>query len=140
VNWNFYSKRAEVQTHSNFEYIDITQLVQNEIQKSQILNGIVVVNVLHTTAALVLQESDPTVHEDAQRVLEDLVPTRAPYAHCYEGSVNGAAHQRQQVLGSVSTIPMIDGDLVLGTWQRIFLVELFRPMLRQIQISIFGSK
>lgn len=139
MNLKFYTADIEVQTHNSFEYIDVTQTVQEEILKSKTLNGIVVVNLLHTTAALVLQEGDPTVHKDAKMVLENLIPTKAAYSHSYEGSVNGAAHQRQQTLGAICVLAIVDGNLKLGTWQHIFLVELFRPMRRHIQVTVFGN-
>jgi secondary thiamine-phosphate synthase enzyme len=138
LNSEFHSNRIEVQTHDPFEYVDITEEIRSEVKKSEMANGIVLVNVLHTTAAVVIQEADLTVHEDAKRVLERLIPCNGSYEHSYEGTVNGSAHQRQQMLGNSCTLPVKDGILVLGTWQKVFLVELFRPMIRHVQITMLG--
>jgi secondary thiamine-phosphate synthase enzyme len=138
LNVEFYSNEIEIQTHNSFEYTDITEMIRSEVKKSKIANGIVLVNVLHTTAAVVVQEADTTVHEDAMRVLERLIPSNTSYKHSYEGPVNGSAHQRQQILGNSCALPVKDCSLVLGTWQKVFLIELFRPMSRHVQITILG--
>jgi len=135
----FSSNRIDMSTHGSFEYVDMTQTIKNEIKKSRIRNGIVQVNVLHTTAAVVVQEADTTIHEDAEIVLKNLIPSNGSYRHSYEGTVNGAAHQRQQILGNFCGLTVKNGELVLGTWQHVFLVELFRPMTRHVQITILGT-
>ena len=125
-------------TSKSFEYVDITDEVKEALKNTEIKEGLIAINVLHTTAAIVLQEADSTVHEDAHLILGELVSTSKNYRHSYEGNINGAAHQRQQLLGNTCTIALHNGEPVLGTWQRIFLIELFRPMQRRVSLSILG--
>lgn len=128
-----------VETEQYSAYHDLTRLLESEVEKSGIKNGLISVNVLHTTAAIALQEPDPTVHEDGREVLSELIPTTRSYHHNYEGNINGAAHQKQLIVGNSRTIPVKNGKLVLGTWQKVFLVELFQPMQRKVFITIIGE-
>lgn len=127
-----------IDTSKSFEYVDITDKVKETVRNSGIKEGLIAINVLHTTAAIVLQEADSTVHEDARSILAELLPISKKYRHSYEGNINGAAHQRQQLLGNTCTIALQNGEPVLGIWQRIFLIELFRPMQRKVFLSILG--
>jgi secondary thiamine-phosphate synthase enzyme len=139
MNFKVYSKEVHIETGAPFEFVDITEVIKNEVKESQVRAGISVINVLHTTAAVVVQESDPLVHKDAKNVLDRLVPYNLPYNHKAEGTINAAAHQKQQLLGSVCVLPVNDGELTIGTWQRVFLVELFKPMKRRVQITLLGT-
>jgi len=139
MTFKTYQKELKIKTHKPFEFINITKNIQNEIEKSRISNGVVTINVLHTTAAIALQEKDTTVHDDSGMILEKLISINENYSHSYEGKINGAAHQRQQLIGSTCTIPIHNKELILGTWQQIFLIELFQPMPRNIFVTVIGE-
>jgi len=128
----------EFESKSKFQYVDITDEVERLIRKEEIKEGIVVLHEIHTTGAIVIQENDPTIHEDTHEILEEIVPTSKNYRHGYEGSINAAAHIRNQLLGSNVSIPIMNGRLALGTWQRIFFIEMFRPRHRKVVVSIIG--
>jgi secondary thiamine-phosphate synthase enzyme len=135
-----YQTQTEIETRHYGEFQNITKVLEDELRKSRIYSGILCVNVLHTTAAVAIQEPDPTVHEDGRETLNKIVPTDRHYHHNYEGNINGAAHQKQMLVGACLTIPIGDGKLVLGTWQGVFLIELFQPMRRRIFITIIGDR
>ncbi len=128
----------EFETSSQFQYVDITDEVEEVVKKEGIKEGVIILHEMHTTGALVVQENDATVHEDTHEILEEMVSTKRNYRHGYEGSVNAAAHIRNQLLGSNISIPIIKGRLTLGTWQRIFFIEMFRPRHRKVVISMIG--
>jgi len=100
---------------------------------------VVIIHELHTTAALTIQENDTSVHEDTREILDELVPLDRRYRHSYEGNANATAHIKNQLLGSNITLPIINGKIALGTWQRIFLIELFEARHRKIAVSIIGE-
>jgi secondary thiamine-phosphate synthase enzyme len=128
-----------VNTSKRGDYIDITPKVKERVEKSGIRNGIVVLHEMHTTAALVIQEGDKDVHDDTVDALNEIVPPSKQYRHSYEGVANATAHINNQLLGSSIALPVIDGKIALGTWQRIFLVELFEGRHRRVAISIIGE-
>ena len=129
----------EFDTSSHFQYVDITDEIENIITKEGVDEGVVILHEVHTTGALVVQEGDETVHEDTHELLEELVSTDRSYRHGYEGSVNAAAHIKNQILGCSVSIPIIKGRLALGAWQRIFFIEMFRARHRKVVASIIGA-
>jgi len=130
---------VEVRSGKRGEYIDITTEIEKMIDKSEVRNGVVIIHELHTTAALTIQENDTSVHEDTREILDELVPLDRRYRHSYEGNANATAHIKNQLLGSNITLPIINGKIALGTWQRIFLIELFEARHRKIAVSIIGE-
>ena len=121
------------------EYIDITGHIEKIVERSNIKNGIIVMHELHTTAALTIQENDGSIHEDTREILEEIAPLNKHYRHSYEGNENATAHIKNQLLGSSIALPIINGKLALGTWQSIFLVELFEARRRKIAVCIIGE-
>jgi|YelNatPaOPRAMG01_1025707.scaffolds.fasta_scaffold10284_7 secondary thiamine-phosphate synthase enzyme len=121
------------------DFIKITDNVQDVVKESKIKNGMVFVNTLHNTAALIIQEYDPTIHMDLTKILEKIVPLKEKYSHNYEGNENAAAHIKSNLLKTFLTIPLKEGKLVLGTWQNIFLVELFESREREVLVTIIGE-
>ncbi len=129
----------EVKSKERGEFIDITSQIEKIVGKSNIKNGIIAIHELHTTAALTIQENDGSIHEDTREILEEIVPLNKHYRHSYEGNENATAHIKNQLLGSSLTLPIIDSKLALGTWQSIFLIELFEARRRRIAICIIGE-
>ncbi len=129
----------EVKSKERGEYIDITGHIEKIVERSNIKNGIIVMHELHTTAALTIQENDGSIHEDTREILEEIAPLNKHYRHSYEGNENATAHIKNQLLGSSIALPIINGRLALGTWQSIFLVELFEARRRKIAVCIIGE-
>ena len=134
------------------EFIDITTKVEGFLQKSGVLNGFVVVFSKHTTAAITIQENEPLLIEDMCEMIGRMAPNRLNYRHndfavrtvnMHEDECpNGHSHCQHITLGSSEYIPVIDGNLALGKWQSIFMVELDEnaPVPnREILIQILGS-
>jgi secondary thiamine-phosphate synthase enzyme len=119
---------------------DLTDVLRSELEKSLIQNGILVVSLLHTTCALLMQEPEEGVHHDARLVLNNITPTHLNYNHLYEGLTNAKAHQRQMLIGAQIIIPVKNNSLVLGQWQKPFLIELFTAMERKLFITIIGEQ
>jgi secondary thiamine-phosphate synthase enzyme len=124
----------EVSTKSRAELVDITEKVQDCVRQSGVQDGICVIVVPHTTAGLTVNENwDLSVKADLLTTLERLVPWQANYHHA-EG--NAAAHIKTSLVGSSHTLLVQGGQLLLGTWQGIFLAEFDGPRRRQVLVRI----
>jgi len=140
MQMKFYRGTIELKTQRNFQYINITDKVQDIVNKSKIKEGIVFVNCAHNTATVILQEADSSIHEDTKEIIEELIPLDKDYRHAYEGNVNATSHIKNQLLGNSNlTIPVKDGELFLGTWQQVFFLELLEPRMRKVIITVIGE-
>jgi len=136
----FFKETIELDTKKNFQYINITEKVQDIVNKSKVKDGIVFVNCAHNTATVILQEADASIHEDTKEIIEELIPLNRNYRHSYEGNENATSHIKNQLLGNSNlTIPVKNGQLSLGTWQQVFFLELLEPRRREIIITIIGE-
>lgn len=144
-----FNKTIEFQTKSEFDFIDITDIVKNLVKESQIKNGLVNVQVLHTTAALIVNEKEPLLIQDFKNHLEKIAPKTLNYNHddftrrtvniCPDECINGHSHCKASHLLTSVTLNLIEKEIQLGQWQRILLVELDRKRNRKVQIQILGK-
>ncbi len=122
----------QIKTYSRKEAIEITSIVRKHAHN--VKSGIVVVYVPHTTAGVTINEAfDPSVAEDLLDELSRLVPFSSKYKHL-EG--NADAHIQASIVGSSVTIPIEEGNLVLGRWQGVFFMEFDGPRNRKFFIKI----
>ena len=129
--------RLPVKTNSQTEMIDVTAQVQDQVTESGITEGLCVVFVPHTTAAVTINESaDPAVKHDILMVLNKIVPWKEAYHHM-EG--NSPAHLKTSIIGSSETIVVEKGRLVLGSWQGIFFCEFDGPRTRKLDIRLIRA-
>lgn len=113
-----------VSTQGHNDIIDITPQVQEVVQKSKVSKGAVLVFVPGSTAAITTIEYEPGVVEDLKRAISELVPEDREYQHDKKwGDGNGYAHVRAALMKPSLTIPIIDGQIQLGTWQQIVLLD-----------------
>jgi secondary thiamine-phosphate synthase enzyme len=123
-----------VKTNAKTEMIDITSKVQNMVKQSAITDGICMLYVPHTTAAVTINESaDPSVKDDIMMILNRIVPWEANYRHL-EG--NSSAHVKATLVGPSVMVGIENGSLVLGTWQGIFFCEFDGPRNRKMHIRL----
>lgn len=123
---------VEISSQRRRQLIDITRFVQEAVAGSEVLEGLCVVYVPHTTAAVTLNENaDPAVGDDLLEAWAALVPA-IRWRHA-EG--NSDAHLLSSLIGASVTVPVSEGELALGRWQAIFLVELDGPRRREVWVS-----
>ena len=126
-----------VNTRSSTEFVNVTSQVQNELQRTEVKNGVCTVYVPHTTAGITINEgADPNVAKDILMEINKMVPMQDGYTHS-EG--NSAAHIKTSLFGSSVQIPVEDGRLTLGTWQSIFLCEFDGPRNRRVIVQVVGK-
>ena len=117
------SKKLILNSNRNFEIIDITAMINNEID---IESGIVNVFSKHSTSAIVVNENESGLLKDLELMLSDLVSDKYSWQHDRIDN-NAKSHLKSFLLSSSETIPISDGKLDLGTWQSVFFVELDGP-------------
>ena len=123
---------------------DITKLVRDVIQQFPISAGIALVNSLHTTCALFINEFQSALIDDLKRLIERLVPERSGYRHddprvsdCERG--NAHSHLRAALLGRSIAVGINDGELMLGRFQSIIFAEFDGPRKREISIQVIAE-
>jgi secondary thiamine-phosphate synthase enzyme len=143
-------RRLVFETHQPIQFVDITDEVAELVRISGLRDGVANIFSRHTTAAVCIQEDEPLLLEDLREFLERTAPAQAHYRHNDfrvrtvhmhdDENPNGHAHCQQLMLGSSESVPVADGELLLGTWQRIFLVELDGPRRsREVLIQALGN-
>ena len=131
-------KYISVRTSSREQFIDITGEVLNEIKTSGVKEGICVLNSMHTTAGLTINENaDPSVQKDIQRQLSKLAPEGSGYSHS-EG--NSDSHIKTSLVGPTLSLIINGGSIAFGTWQGIYFCEFDGPRSRKVAIQIIESK
>lgn len=127
----------EIQTHADSCFVDITEKIQAMVKLSRIQEGICVVFIPHTTAAITVNENtDPDVLRDILKELNHIVPIDNNYRHS-EG--NSAAHIKSGLFGNSLHLIISDGNLVLGRWQGVYLCEFDGPRHRNVHIQLVSS-
>jgi secondary thiamine-phosphate synthase enzyme len=135
-------------TEESPQFVDITDDVADAVYRSGVANGVAVIYSRHTTAAIKINESEPELIKDMGRFLCEIAPPNRDYFH-NDFSVrtvnmeedecpNAHSHCQHLMLSAGENIPIINGRLTLGRWQRIFLIELDRPKSRQVVVQTLG--
>lgn len=138
-----------LKTATTLDFIDITDKVTEKLKKAGIKKGVINIQSLHTTMAIIVQEAEPLLITDIKKVLEKVAPRTTKYMHDNfeirtvnmnpNEPVNGHSHCKAIFLTTSSFLNIIKGDLQLGKWQRIFAVELDDARPRRIALQIMGE-
>lgn len=128
----------DLKTSGRTELIDITDRVRSIVKERGIKEGICVISTPHTTAGILINENERGLRSDILSILENIVPDNNRYAHDQIDN-NACSHLRAVLIGMSETIPIEDGHLILGTWQRVFFAEFDGPRNRTFNIKIIGS-
>jgi len=143
-------RRLAFETTEAIQFVDITDEVADAVRSTGVKDGIVTIVSRHTTMAVRIQEAEPLLLEDLLGFLRRLAPSNVHYQHNDfrirthhmhdDESPNGHSHCLQFLLGTSETVPVMDGELLLGQWQRIFLVELDGPRAkREVLVQTVGN-
>jgi secondary thiamine-phosphate synthase enzyme len=141
--------KVRITTERPLEFIDLTENLEELLARSRIVTGFVNVQSLHTTAAIVVNEGEPLLMTDFESVLQKVAPREASYQHDNEAlrtvnvnpgeRPNGFSHCQALMLGTSACLNILDGRLMLGRWQRVFLAELDGPRCRDISVLLIGE-
>lgn len=138
-----------IETRHPTQFIDLTDEVEALVSKAGAFTGLVNIQSLHTTAAIAVNEHEPLLLADVTAMLERLAPQDAVYRHdsvslrganCVLGErPNGHSHCRALLLAPAACLNVVGGQLQLGRWQRVFLVELDGPRIRDVSVLLVGE-
>jgi secondary thiamine-phosphate synthase enzyme len=131
-------KELSFSTRERREVIDFTDQVLAAAKQSGIKNGLLVVQLPHATAALMLNEDEEGLKQDILDKLDGLVPVRGDYKHNRIDD-NAHAHLKSALVGSSVVLPVVDGQVVRGTWQSFLAVEQDGPRRRRLAIFVMGE-
>ena len=128
-------------TKSKKEFINITSDVKKLVQKSSIKEGICLVNAMHITASVFINDNESGLHHDYDKWLEGLAPHEPidQYKHNDTGEDNADAHLKRQVMGREVVIAITDGNLDFGPWESIFYGEFDGQRNKRVLIKIIGE-
>jgi len=123
-------------TRGEIDFVDLSDRVQDAVEKAGVRNGLAHVFAPHATGILILTEYEPSLLSDIRTVLENLIPRKAGYQH----PSNAHSHLRSVFLSPDKTLPVIDGRVVLGMWQSLVFVETdVHPRQRTVIIQVIGE-
>lgn len=138
----------DVQSSEGLEFIDVTDRINEAISTHGPKDGIVNIQSLHTTMAVLVNEDEPLLLKDMRAMLERLAPSDAEYQHdnfairtvnmCDGECDNGHSHCKAIHLPPAQLLNIVDSKLQLGTWQRVFALELDRARPRQLALQMIG--
>src|SRR5437773_10306192 len=139
-----YSTSFTLSTYERTEISDITKLVRDAVQEFAVTTGIALINTLHTTCAVFINEFQRALIDDLKGLMESLVPERGGYRHddprfsdCERG--NAHSHLRSALLGRSIAVGLNNGELTLGRFQSIIFAEFDGPRKREITVQVIGA-
>lgn len=133
-----YRETINVSTRERFDVVDVTGQIERIVETSGISKGMLYAYIPHTTAAITINEAEPGLIRDLTTYIKEL--TKPGYSWMHNRIDNNAhAHLGQSTYGHSVTVPVEGGRLMLGTWQRILLVEMDGPRTRKIIVTVLGA-
>lgn len=139
-----FSASFTLTTEERTEILDITKHIRDALHQCPVTTGIALVNTMHTTCALFINEYQAALIDDLKALIGRLVPERAGYRHddprysdCERGNAN--AHLRATLVGRSIAVGIKDGELVLGRFQSVIFAELDGPRKREIAVQVMGE-
>jgi secondary thiamine-phosphate synthase enzyme len=127
---------------ARMDFVNITRQVEEAVRKSGVREGLVLVNAMHITASVFINDDEPGLHEDYKRWLEQLAPfdpSPTRYKHNRTGEDNADAHHKRQVMGREVVVAISDGKLDFGPWEQIFYGEFDGRRLKRVLIKVIGE-
>tara|TARA_B100001123_G_C14841089_1_gene840149 strand:- start:260 stop:679 length:420 start_codon:yes stop_codon:yes gene_type:complete len=128
-------------TKSRREFVNITPDVEKLVSQSGVKEGLVLVNAMHITASVFINDNESGLHHDYEKWLEELVP-HAPidqYRHNDTGEDNADAHMKRQVMGREVVVAITNGELDFGPWETIFYGEFDGRRNKRVLVKIIGE-
>ncbi len=128
--------------HQRMDFVNITPEVNHILKESCIQEGLCLVNAMHITASVFINDDEPGLHEDYKKWLEDLAPFDASpqrYHHNRSGEDNGDAHHKRQIMGREVVIAITNGKLDFGPWEQIFYGEFDGRRPKRVLVKIIGE-
>jgi secondary thiamine-phosphate synthase enzyme len=127
------------ETATRRAYLNITPKVEAVVKKSGVREGVVLINAMHITASVYINDDEPGLLRDYDAFLERLAPHGAQYQHNLTGEDNGDAHIKRQVMGREVLVAITDGRLDFGPWEQIFYGEFDGRRRKRVLVKVIGE-
>jgi secondary thiamine-phosphate synthase enzyme len=135
-----YRKELWFNTTQRREYINITRTVQDCIDESGIKEGIILVNAMHITASVFINDDESGLHSDFEKWLEKLAPEKPYNQYAHNGYEDNAdAHLKRQIMGREVCVAVTNGKLDMGPWEQIFYGEFDGKRKKRVLVKIIGE-
>ena len=136
-----YREELSFETKSRTAFVNITRQVEKAISKSGIKEGLCLVNSMHITSSVFVNDDESGLHADLERWLEELAPHEplSRWKHNLTGEDNADSHLKREVLGRSVVVAVTDGALDFGTWEQIFYGEFDGRREKRVLIKILGE-
>ena len=123
------------------DFVHITDQVQDAVRESEVKEGLCLVNAMHITASVFINDNESGLHSDYKQWLEELAPHEplTRYKHNRTGEDNGDAHHKRQIMGREVVVAITEGRLDLGPWEAIFYGEFDGRRNKRVLIKIIGE-
>lgn len=126
-------------TEHTVDFVNITDRVEAAVEKSGVKEGLVLVNPMHITAAVYVNDAESGLIEDFKAWLEELAPSGLPYRHHQTGEDNADAHLKRQLMGHQVTMAITKGSLDLGPWEQLYYAEFDGRRKKRVLVKIIGE-
>ena len=139
---NSYSKRLEINVPQRMDFVNITPQVEKCVLDSGIKEGLCLVNSMHITSSVFINDHESGLHEDYKKWLEELAPfdsSSERYKHNRTGEVNADAHLKRQIMGREVVVAITGGKLDFGPWEQIFYGEFDGRRDKRVLVKIIGE-
>jgi secondary thiamine-phosphate synthase enzyme len=134
-----YREYLKVHTEKRIDFVNLTHAVQEAVNKSEVVDGIVLVNPMHITASVFVNDNESGLIIDFKEWLEKLAPKEKDYHHHQTGEDNGFSHLWRTIMGRESVIAVSNGKLDLGPWESIWYGEFDGQRDKKIMIKVVGD-
>jgi secondary thiamine-phosphate synthase enzyme len=148
IGFQVLNRKVALVSNQPTQFVDVTDQIEEVVRESGVENGVAVAFSAHTTAGVAINEAEPLLLDDMTRLLERFASRDADYQHDDlsirtvnlepNERANGHAHCQRLFIGASESIPIVDGRLQMGKWQRVFFVELDGPRPRHLIIQVMG--
>ena len=134
-----YTEYITLTTKKEREIVNITHEVERALKKSGIREGIILVNSMHITSSVFINDDESGLHQDFLKWVEELAPVRPDYKHHQTGETNGDAHLKRTIMGREVIIAVTAGELDFGPWEQVFYGEFDGKRPKRVLVKIIGE-
>jgi secondary thiamine-phosphate synthase enzyme len=134
-----YTKKLKLNTEKRIDFVNITGEVQKIINESGIKEGLILINPMHITASVFINDNESGLIQDFQEWLEKIAPKNFDYKHHQTGEDNGFSHLWRTIMGRETTVAISNGELDFGPWEQIFYGEFDGQREKRVLVKIIGE-
>jgi secondary thiamine-phosphate synthase enzyme len=135
----YHTEYLTIQTAQAYEIRDITDEVERIVAAARVAEGMVLVSAMHITASVFVNDHEPGLWSDIMTWLEELAPRNPGYLHHRTGEDNGDAHLKRMLLGQQVLLPITNGALDLGPWERVHYGEFDGCRRKRVIVKVMGD-